>query len=200
MLINRLFPRPLLKAAVGYGLTVVLALIMSVNLVAGTIITYRQARQFKSICHNYLMRERPEPFHDMSALASPSPLAFNRLSIGAIGCKHLIWTSFTRFYAGHDMDYPVPLSLKDLADHDLTKIPGDNPFYRHSSGWIVRAEAPDNTDAAYVVTPFWGVRQEASFEYVPFTADDGRRWEVVYNTRTDAQARWAGIKKIDQRR
>lgn len=200
MLINRLFPRPILKDKIGYISAVFITLIMSVNLVSGTIITHRTATQFKSICNSYLMNQRPEPFHEMSALASPNPLAFNRLSIGAIGRKQLIWTSFTRFYAGHDMDYPVPLSLKDLADRDLTKIPGDNPFFLHSSGWIVRAKSPDTDNAAYIVTPHWGVRQDASFEYVSFTADDGRQWEVAFNTRTDAQARWAGIKTIDQRR
>lgn len=200
MLMNCLFPHPLLKKYIGYGLSFILLLIMQANLVAGTLITNRQSQQFKSICHNYLMKERPEPFHDMSAMISPSPIAFNRLPLSISGRERLLWTSFSRFYAGRDMDYPVPSSLRNIVDGDLTKIPGDNPFYRHSSGWIVRAESSDNANDAYVITPHWGVRQEASYEYVPFTAADGRHWEVAYNIRTDAQARWAGIEKIDQRR
>lgn len=201
MLINVMFPAPLIKKRnCGIILAVLFLIITSCNLIAGAITTKRQAEQLDSICNLYLKTTSGGQFHEMSAFINITPLAFNRVPLAVLRRQSITWVSFINFYSDSDKSYPVPLSLKDLADRDLTKIPGDNPFFLHSSGWIVRAKSPDTDNAAYIVTPHWGVRQDASFEYVSFTADDGRQWEVAFNTRTDAQARWAGIKTIDQRR
>lgn len=200
ILINKFIPDKILRNRITHIIFLsILTIAISANLIAGIIVTKRQAAQLNVICTEYF-GGNGNRFQKMSAFVNITPLAFNRSPLAVMRKGGIIWDGYLAFYAGRDMDYPVPSSLRNIVDGDLTKIPGDNPFYRHSSGWIVRAESSDNANDAYVITPHWGVRQEASYEYVPFTAADGRHWEVAYNIRTDAQARWAGIEKIDQRR
>lgn len=201
MLINRMFPAPFIKNRLyATSLAILILSIVSCNLIAGTIATKRQADQLDAICDLYLEKSSEGQFREMSAFVNMTPLAFNRIPLAVLRRQGITWVSFLEFYSDSDKSYPVPLSLKNLHDVDLTKIPGDNPFYRHSSGWVVRVQSPDNDNESYVITPDWGVRQEASYEYVPFISSDGRHWEVTYNTRTDIQSRWAGIRRIDRRK
>ncbi|MCC8038558.1 MAG: hypothetical protein LIP02_10600, partial [Bacteroidales bacterium] len=196
-ILNRFWPKPIIKPLWLKRLAFVgVSLLIGVNLVAGTIATYRMAEQEKTIARDFLANPSAGRFYDMSAVNHPTLLSFNRLSYYNQARHVEDWNRLT-FYVLHGLDYwdmplPIPADLQDITEERAAKIDGPNPCYLYR-GWIATPGDIKKNHDWVPVRYAWGRTFYRPMFCTPFTASDGKQWTFIDFQGGDLYNRWSPI-------
>ncbi len=169
-----------------------------INFYYGISLTIKLAREQLKIEEEYLIPCPTNFYYEMSAINSPSILAFNRLSYyNQVEHTDTWYWKAQCAYAGVDYKLtrrPIPLELKNINFENITKITGNNPFYS-CQGYII---APIGFYGHKCVVQYsTGSRREKSLVVTPLLENGAGNWMYVQFMHPDWYTRWGKINKVD---
>ncbi|MCC8175916.1 MAG: DUF6056 family protein [Bacteroidales bacterium] len=195
-LINLYIPKPIIKVkAVAVILGVVGVGFLVVHMVAAIIFTYQQAQIWQKIDNEYLKADTGNKYFDIPAPQSIPWLVYNKGSIALEGVREFDWTWRSKFYTGKVMPSPIPMTLKNIDPEELTKVPGNNPFFWYRKHLVVTPtkQRPDKVAVTYSI----GMKQEVPTNYTPFTTQNGKDYFYVTLYTPEIMFPWKSIIQVN---
>ncbi len=199
-IVNQLRPQPLIKSAmVNQALFCIIFLAIGVNLVTGSVITYRMAQEERIVEQDFVPNPSVGRFYTMTAVNRPSILAFNRLAYYDQARHVDSWNRLTAF-AIHGLDcekmpLPIPAALRDITVDKAWKVPGPNPCYQYH-GWLAAPSVIAKNHEWVAVRYSWHRTFYRHMYCTPFTAEDGSQWTFIDFEGTDNYSRFSRITEI----